>query len=205
MLLDHWKNKLSQKQPLFIGEESAFRSAVLVPLVKRDGKWHVLFEVRSRQLRNQPGDISFPGGRIDPEDASPLAAALRETGEELGIDPQSVRVLGELSPLIPTASFVIYPFVADLDYNRIIPDYNKEEVEEVFTVPLDFLLRHEPYKHVISFEPVPPPDFPFDKIQNGANYKWRARTLDEWFYEYGEYTIWGITARILRHFLELIK
>ncbi len=205
MFLDQWKDRLNQNHSLFIGEETAFRSAVLIPLVQVEGEWHVLFEVRSFHLRSQPGDISFPGGRIDPTDPSPLAAALRETYEELGVDPKTVHVIGELSPFIVFSSFVIYPFAAAVDYNQIIHSYNKEEVEEVFTVPVEWLLNYEPYMHLISFEPVPSPDFPFEKIRNGAQYRWRTRALEEWFYDYGKYTIWGITARILKHFIEIIK
>ena len=111
MLIDKLKNQLNQNQALFIGEETAFRSAVLIPLVQVNGEWHILFEVRSFKMRKQPGDISFPGGRIDATDQSPLAAALRETSEELKIDPDMIHVIGQLSPYIASPSFVIYPFV----------------------------------------------------------------------------------------------
>jgi len=204
MFLDKLKHQLQQNQTLFIGEESAFRSAVLIPLVEVEGKWHILFEVRSLTMRKQPGDISFPGGRIDAGDASPLAAALRETHEELGIDPNTVQVVGQLSPYIASSAFVTYPFVAVVDYNQIIEGYNKQEVEEVFTVPLDWLLQYEPYMHLVSIDPVPSIDFPFDKIVNGAQYQWRTRSMEEWFYDYEQYTIWGLTARILKHFIEKI-
>jgi len=74
MFLDKLKNQLNENQPLFIGEETALRSAVLIPLVQVDEEWHILFEVRSFTMRKQPGDISFPGGRIDSTDPSPMAA-----------------------------------------------------------------------------------------------------------------------------------
>ncbi|MFJ5789683.1 NUDIX hydrolase [Lysinibacillus sp. NPDC097162] len=205
MFLDKLKHQLQQNQHLFIGEETAFRSAVLIPLVQVNGEWHILFEVRSFTMRKQPGDISFPGGRIDATDASPLAAALRETYEELGIDPKTVQVIGQLSPYIASSSFVTYPFVAIVDFNQIIHAYNKDEVEEVFTVPINWLLHHEPYMHLVSIEPVPSLDFPFDKIVNGAQYNWRTRSMEEWFYDYEQYTIWGLTARILKHFIAMIK
>lgn len=205
MFLDKLKNQLDGNQSLFIGEETAFRSAVLIPLVQVDGEWHVLFEVRAFTMRKQPGDISFPGGRIDPTDPTPLAAALRETHEELGIDPETVMLVSELSPYIASPSFVVYPFVAVIDYDEIIHSYNKEEVEEVFTVPVNWLLNHEPYMHIVDIEPTPAPDFPFEKIMNGSRYKWRARPIEEWFFEYDKYTIWGLTARILKHFIEIIK
>ncbi|MFJ7647422.1 NUDIX hydrolase [Lysinibacillus sp. NPDC097279] len=205
MFLDKLKHHLQQNQPLFIGEDTAFRSAVLIPLVQVNGEWHILFEVRSLTMRKQPGDISFPGGRIDASDASPLAAALRETYEELGIDPKTVQVIGQLSPYISSSSFVTYPFVAIVDFNEIIHSYNKDEVEEVFTVPVNWLLQHEPYMHLVSIEPVPSLDFPFDKIFNGAQYNWRTRAMEEWFYDYEQYTIWGLTARILKHFIAMMK
>ncbi|MBS4201259.1 CoA pyrophosphatase [Bacillus sp. FJAT-49732] len=205
MFLDKLKEQLNQNNSLFIGEETAFRSAVLIPLVQVDKEWHVLFEVRSATMRKQPGDICFPGGRIDSTDPSPLAAALRETYEELGVDSKTVTVLGQLSPYIASPSFVIYPFIGIVDYDQIIHSYNKEEVEEVFTVPVKWLLDYEPYMHLVSFQPTPSADFPFEKIMNGTQYQWRARSLEEWFFEYEKYTIWGITARILRHFIEMIK
>ena len=205
MFLDKLKNQLNENQSLFIGEETAFRSAVLIPLVQVDGEWHILFEVRSFTMRKQPGDISFPGGRIDFTDTSPMAAALRETYEELGVDPKTVTILGELSPYIASSSFVIYPFVATVDYKQIIHSYNTEEVEEVFTIPIKWLLNYEPYMHLISVEPVPSPNFPFEKIVNGDQYQWRAHSKEEWFFDYEKYTIWGLTARILKHFIEIIK
>ena len=205
MFLDQLKNQLNENQPLFIGEETALRSAVLIPLVQVDEEWHILFEVRSFTMRKQPGDISFPGGRIDSKDPSRVAAALRETHEELGVDPKTVTIVGTLSPYVASSSFVIYPFVGTIDYNQIIHSYNKEEVEEVFTIPLKWLLNYEPYMHSVSVEPVPSLNFPYEKIMNGTQYQWRARSMEEWFYDYENYTIWGLTARILKHFIGIIK
>ncbi len=205
MFLDHLKKKLQENQPLFIGEETAFRSAVLIPLVQVDGEWHIALQVRSLSMRNQPGDISFPGGKIDTTDATPLAAALRETQEELGVNPQTVEVIQSLSPYIASPSFVIYPFVGVIQYNEIVPSYNKAEVEEVFTIPVKWLLEHEPYMHLVSVQPQPSSDFPFEKIMNGSDYKWGTRAIEEWFYDYKDYTIWGLTARILKHFIEQLK
>ncbi|MGB3262053.1 NUDIX hydrolase [Paenisporosarcina sp.] len=204
MFLEKIKNGLNHNQPLFIGEETAMRAAVLIPLVQVDGEWHVLFEVRSLTMRKQPGDISFPGGRIDLTDASPMDAAVRETHEELGIDPSNIHVLGQMSVFIPTSSLVVYPFVATID-NHHIHSLNKDEVEEIFTIPVKWLLEHKPYVHMVPVQPMPQNDFPYDKIANGTEYQWRSRVIEEWFYDYEQYTIWGLTARILKHFIETIK
>ena len=204
MFLDKLKKELNDKQPLFIGEETALRYAVLIPLVQVDGEWRVLFEVRSLTMRKQPGDISFPGGRIDPTDASPMGAAIRETHEELGVNPTCIKVLGQMSAYIASPSFVVYPFVATIDHHEI-ESFNKDEVEAIFTIPVSWLLSHEPYMHTVSVQPMPPMDFPYDKIFNGDKYQWRPRAIEEWFYDYEEYTIWGLTARVLKHFVETIK
>ena len=204
MGLDKLKEQLNQNQPLFIGEDTAFRSAVLIPLVQVEEEWHVLFEVRSLKMRKQPGDISFPGGKIDPTDASPEKAAIRETHEELGVDPNSIEVIASISPFVTSSSFVVYPFVAVL-HSYTLNSYNRDEVEEVFTVPLKWLLEYEPYCHLISVEPKPSTDFPFHKIMNGSEYRWRARPVEEWFFDYGKYTIWGLTARILKYFIERLR
>jgi 8-oxo-dGTP pyrophosphatase MutT (NUDIX family) len=204
MFLDKIKNELLQNQPLFIGEETALRFAVLIPLVQVNGEWHVLFEVRSLTMRHQPGDISFPGGRIDSTDASPLDAAIRETHEELGIEPSEIHVIGPMSAFIPTSSFVVYPFVATID-NHLAHSLNRDEVEEIFTIPVDWLLTYEPYLHKVPVQPMPLTDFPYDKIANGNQYQWRSRVIEEWFYDYEQYTVWGLTARILKHFVDTIK
>ncbi|MDW0117690.1 CoA pyrophosphatase [Sporosarcina thermotolerans] len=202
---EKWRERLLTNEELFIGEKTAFRSAVLIPLVQLKGEWCVLFEVRSSKMRTQPGDICFPGGRIDPTDESPLFAALRETHEELGVNPDSVEVLAPLSPYITSPSFVVYPFVGIIDYEKIIRFYNKNEVEEVFIVPLQYLLEHEPYMHEVQVDLSPCINFPYDKIRNGANYQWRTRSVEEWFFEYENYTIWGMTARILKQFIDSIR
>lgn len=201
------QNKLYENKSLFIGEETAFRSAVVIPLVEDEvkGEWHVLFEVRAFTMRKQPGDISFPGGKIDITDNSPMEAALRETYEELGVEPKTVQVLGELSPYIASPSFVVYPFVASVDYNEIIRSFNKDEVDEVFTIPLKWLMEHEPYMHLVTIETAPPDNFPFERIMNGEKYEFRTHSIEEWFYEYGNYTVWGLTARVLKHFIEIMK
>lgn len=203
MVLEHIKTKLNREKPLFIGEENAFRSAVLIPLVEIENEWHVLFEVRAQNMRKQPGDISFPGGKIDPGE-TPEEAAIRETHEELGIEPDAIEVIDRLSPYIMSQNFVVYPFVGIVQQIEQI-SVNPDEVEEWFTVPLNWLLAHEPEVHEIQLNPSFSEDFPFDKIYNGKDYQWRGSTVEEWFFHYDRFVIWGLTGRVLKHFLHLLK
>lgn len=83
--------------------------------------------------------------------------------------------------------------------------FNQEEVEETFTVPLSWLIQYEPYLHHVSVQPTPAEDFPYEKIMNGEKYRWGSRSIEEWFYDYENYTIWGLTARILKHFVTVAK
>ncbi|MDN5347311.1 MAG: hypothetical protein PWP65_875 [Clostridia bacterium] len=181
------------------------RSAVLLPLL-RDGRgdWRVLFEVRSAQLKAQPGEICFPGGRVDDGDADECEAAVREACEELQIPPSSIEIWGDLGVLMTPFQQILYPFVGVLlQPERITP--NPREVEEVFTLRLASLLAVDPAYHQIPIRVHPPDDFPFEKIPGGRNYPWREGFLPEFFYELEGRIIWGLTARILHSFLEVIR
>jgi 8-oxo-dGTP pyrophosphatase MutT (NUDIX family) len=159
-------------------------AAVLVPLVLRDGQPHVLFTKRPATLRHHAGQYSFPGGSRDPEDASPLQTALRETREELGFDVSGVRVLGALDevPTVGGSGFRIQPFVGVVPQGTPYKP-NPAEVEFIVEVPLSHL--HEPRFH--RTEP---------RSARGLVYE-----VD--FYTYDTHIIWGATGRILRDLLVL--
>ena len=114
-------------------------AAVLVGLVPRAQGWQVLLTRRTEVLRHHAGQVSFPGGRIEADDADATAAAIRETGEEIGVDPGAITPLGWLDPLATVTGFTVLPLVA-----TITPDYlarpDPREVAEVFEVPLAFLM-----------------------------------------------------------------
>ncbi|WP_208974801.1 NUDIX hydrolase [Moorella stamsii] len=199
------KAKVQQHTSGLLDARLYAQSAVLLPLLKEDnGILSLLFEVRSCNLKTQPGEICFPGGRLQPGDRSVKEAALRETCEELGLDPDSVEIWGGLDILVTPFRQVIYPFVGLLrEPQNIRP--NPLEVEEVFTAPLDRLLSLTPEYHEITLQVQPPEDFPFDKIPHGRQYPWRRASWPELFYEFEERIIWGLTARLLQHFLAIIK
>jgi 8-oxo-dGTP pyrophosphatase MutT (NUDIX family) len=122
-------------------------AAVLVGLVPRAEGVQVLLTRRTDALRQHAGQVSFPGGRIEPGDRDAAAAAIRETGEEIGLSPASLSSLGWLDPLATVTGFLVLPLVA-----AIAPDYrarpDPREVDEVFEVPLEFLMAEANLRRV---------------------------------------------------------
>ncbi|HET7579311.1 MAG TPA: CoA pyrophosphatase [Bacillales bacterium] len=201
--IDKLARHLKNNPRNILGDETAMKSAVLIPLLQKDGEWHVLFEVRSYDLKRQPGEICFPGGRVEKQDQNDAETAVRETCEELQISRQQLELLGPLDILVQSQYFFVYPHVGVIhDYNAVLPN---EEVAETFTVPLSWLAKHEPELHYLEMKVEPDQDFPFELIPNGKNYDWRGRSMPEYFYLYENRIIWGLTARILRHFLKMVS
>ncbi|RYL88930.1 CoA pyrophosphatase [Sporolactobacillus sp. THM7-4] len=187
-----------------MGEDTARKSAVLIPLIQSADTWAILFEVRSPQLSRQPGDICFPGGRSEKTDSSLRDTAIRETCEELGIPAETVSVIGRLGTCVATPDLFIYPFAGVIDADtKLCP--NPEEVSELFTVPLPWLMKQSPEKFTLRLSADADQDFPFERIVSGKNYPFRNREVIEPFYDYRGRTIWGLTARILEHFVSLMN
>ena len=121
-------------------------AAVLVGLIERGPGTQVLFTRRNEGLRHHPGQVSFPGGAVEPGDADAVAAALRETWEETGIEAALMEPLGFLDPMATITGFRVLPVVARIDPGyHAVPD--PAEVAEVFELPLDFLLARESLFH----------------------------------------------------------
>ncbi len=157
-------------------------AAVLVPLYERAGQPHLLFIKRTDKVGLHKGEIGFPGGRLELDDPSALAAALREAHEELGIPPETVTPLGAL-PAVATVvtSMLIYPFIGRLPAPPdLLPD--PFEVAETIEVPLAAL--RDPTNHHEE-----------DWLLRGV----RRRIF---VYRYGPHDIWGATGRIVQHFLQ---
>ena len=146
--------QLENRQPSILGHEKYREYAILLPLIEHENGIQILFEVRSMNLRSQPGDICFPGGKIDKEDRDPQHAATRETSEELGISESGVYNIIPLDYIVSDFGRIIYPFIGRIKYpEQITP--NKDEVEETFTVPLSFFLQTKPEKYKVDFQVVP--------------------------------------------------
>ncbi|MCX7780396.1 MAG: CoA pyrophosphatase [Negativicutes bacterium] len=196
---------LQARQPKIENESDYFASAVLIPLANYKGELRVLFEVRSPQLAWQPGEICFPGGRIEEEDASAFNAALRETSEELGIPWEQIRPLGALDYLVSPIGVIIYPFVGFIDRPEDIRP-NCDEVGRIFSVPLDYLLSAVPLVAHMELATRPLGDFPLHLMPENYPQDWKRRaTYEVFFYQYKEFVIWGLTARVLHQFLQICK
>lgn len=195
---------LKDHKPSIMDYEKLRKSAVLLPLIEKDGETQILFEVRSMKLRTQPGDICFPGGRIDKTDLSPKHAAIRETSEELGISASAIQHIIPLDYIVSDMGRIVYPFVGTLP-NNVELNLNKAEVDSIFTVSLTYLLEAIPKSFKVHFQVKPEEHFPFDLIVGGKDYNWQMRHVDELFYQYDGKVIWGLTAKILTHFIELLR
>jgi 8-oxo-dGTP pyrophosphatase MutT (NUDIX family) len=151
-------------------------ASVLMPIIEREHELTMLFTRRTEQLRSHSGQISFPGGRAEPADPSPEFTALRETQEEIGLAPDRVRLLGRLADYSTRTGYLITPVIgAVAPPFELRPD--ADEVDEVFEVPLSFLL--DPRNH----------------LRHSRVFQGETR----WFYAipYRDYYIWGATAGML--------
>lgn len=151
-------------------------AAVLVPLVPRDGELTVLLTRRTDHLHHHPGQISFPGGRVEDTDVSPVMTALRETEEEIGLDPDRVELLGELPEYCTGTGFRVTPVVGLVHppFELRLDDF---EVAEAFEVPLAHFL--DPLNH------------------QRHHMEYQGRMREYYAMPYGDYFIWGATAGIL--------
>lgn len=204
MDLHHLYKKLIGREPTILGMDHFAKFAVLLPLVKKNNEIHILFEVRSFQMRRQPGEVCFPGGKVDHTDQNELYTAVRETSEELGIPESKITNIYPLDYMVTPFGTIIYPFVGQLnDLSEL--KLNEAEVAEIFTVPLSFFQKAGPQIYKINFQIKPEKGFPYDQIVGGERYNWQARKMEEHFYFYEDRVIWGMTARILSHFVALIS
>jgi len=190
------KERLRRAPPAFEGKRAVYGdddverqvwavtpASVLVPIVTHAGGLTVLFTQRTAQLRAHSGQVSFPGGRAEPGDASPEFTALRETQEEIGLAPERVEVIARMPEYLTRTGYRVTPVVGLVAPPlALVPD--SREVAEAFEVPLAFLL-------------------------DSSNHKRETRELAGkqvgfWVMQYGERRIWGATAGMLMNLYRML-
>ena len=151
-------------------------ASVLIPILTFKKDLEILLTKRSNSLKNHPGQIAFPGGKKDQIDSSPIETALRETQEEVGLNPKNVEIIASLPSHRTATGFVIKPYLGLINqpFSEIL---RQGEVDEIFTVPYEYILNEKNFS-----------------IQTR---KWNGSQRSYYVVPYGPYYIWGATARIL--------
>jgi 8-oxo-dGTP pyrophosphatase MutT (NUDIX family) len=177
---------LSRKQVHYDIPEDHVKAAVLVLLFPKDQEWHISFIKRAGNKKHDKhsGQISFPGGRFEPDDKDLRNCALRETEEEIGVLSKDITLLGALSKIyVPVSNFLVHPYVGYINYQ---PNFIKQEseVEDVLTFPIDYLYN--------------------PKIRKTKNLEIRGYEFkDVPYFDLDKQVLWGATAMMLSEFLEL--
>ena len=167
-----------------VNEKLLREAAVLVAVQMLKNRPHIIFTKRTLALKHHPGQVAFPGGKVDAEDPDAIGAALREAKEEIGLPSSRVEVLGCLAPHVTITGFRITPIIGLI--NGTVPfKPQKSEVEEIFMVP--FSIISEPSNYFI----------------HTRSYLGKSRKY--YTVSYGPYYIWGATARMLRGMAERLQ
>jgi len=171
------------KKVVLFSNKPLHPAAVLIPIYKKSGKYHVLLTKRTEELEYHKGQICFPGGSRHEEDSSLKETALREAYEEVGIRPEDVEILGELDRMgTLTSNFLITPFVGIIPYPYKFT-VSKHEIDELVEVPLSALADDSNY---------------WEETRSAEGVTGKAS-----FFKYKDKVIWGATARILKQFVDL--
>ena len=177
---------VSRYDPLTLSPGSARCSAVLVPLrgsADEPDRLEVVLTRRAEELGHHAGQVSFPGGGIEQEDAGPEEAALREAEEELGIPPARVELIGRLDDMLTVTGFHVVPVVGVIAPDLILrPDAN--EVARVFAVPLGALMQADRWER--------------------REHNWRGSRVQAWHLPWDGEDVWGATAYMLRGLIEIL-
>ncbi|MGB5823938.1 MAG: CoA pyrophosphatase [Proteocatella sp.] len=198
------KDYFTNYQRYILSSKDYMISSVLIPLVEIEEELNIVFQVRSSTLNTQPNEVSFPGGKLEESDKSPLETALRETNEEFGLSNDKIDIVSELDLLVSPFGVIIHSFLGKISSIADIT-INSDEVDSFFTVPISFLVNYTPEEHVNSLIPNFDENFPFNLIPNGKDYKFRNAKHKTYFYRYKDKVIWGMTAVILENFISKLN
>lgn len=165
--------------------ERLIAAAVLMPLIRLEGQWHLVYTLRSSLLHDHSGQVSFPGGSRESQDKDLIETALREAWEEIGLNPSAVKVLGRMANLEMVTRFTVTPVVGVCDWPTELT-INPDEVDRVFSIPLDWLAD-----------------------ENNRYYRVHTHHGSEvevvYFKPYDGETVWGATAMMTVEFLNLLN
>ena len=177
----HVINALRKKKKVKLPTNNLVCAAVLVPLMKNSGYHSLLFTKRQKELKNHPGQISFPGGLFEESDIDLKGTILRETWEELGIIKSDITILGELDDYASSTGYLISSFVGIIPYPYNFK-INRNEVSDIIIAPLEELKKSPKIGYVIK----------------------NSKPYPVYYYELPDHVIWGATARIIKNFIEIL-
>lgn len=200
--MDEVRRIFETYKPRPLDVEKAY--AVLIPLAKLNGEWHILFEHRANGI-SQAGDAAFPGGRIEAGEGFEQAA-VRETTEELGLSPDKINVVGEMDYIV-MGKRIIGCYVGELAIESLdVLALDKYEVDHVFTIPLRELKTMIPDVHYVAHHQQVADDFPFNLIPGGKQYNFsRSEQGEILFYNIQGEHLWGMTAKLTARFVDILK
>ncbi len=174
---------LQQRQPQKLKIPGFIPAAVIIPFFSKNDQAHILFTLRTEKVEHHKGQVSFPGGAWEEQDADLRQTALRETYEEVGIPPGDISIIGQLDDFPTITSFLVTPFVATIPY-PYPASLSDDEVEKLLEVPLELFLVPDHFELK-------------EKEYNGKSYP-------IFYYYFGDVAIWGVTGFIINRFIELV-
>lgn len=186
-LKDKRPSRLVERFPLEMLEGEPKPAAVLIPFLRQDDTWRVLFTRRTDTLPEHSGQVAFPGGRADPGDSTPEDTALREANEEIGLKQADVRLLGRLDPLVTISNYRLTPVVGVIPWPYPI-HLARQEVSRVFSIPLAWLANAA--NHQIKKRELPAPYGSVPVI---------------YFSRFDNELLWGVSAQIALNLLDALR
>ena len=174
----------NQKKAKKIIEKKYKIAAVLFPLIEKNNNINVILTTRSKDVGSHPGQVCFPGGKLEKKDKNLINCAKREAFEEVGIKEEQVKILGEIDQCITGTNYQVTPIVASIS-SSYIPRIQLSEVEDLFEVPLDFFLDKKNLKR--------------------KNAEYKGKRYNYYQYDWKDKKIWGSTARMIVNFCEIMK
>ena len=168
----------------FITEKKYKIAAVLFPLIEKKEVINLILTTRSQNVGSHPGQVCFPGGKLDKKDNSLINCAKREALEEIGLRNSQIKILGQIDECITGTDFKVTPIIGSIS-NNFIPKIQVSEVADIFEVPLDFFLNKNNLKR--------------------KNAEYKGKNYSYYEYNWKRKKIWGSTARMIVNFCEIMK